>query len=188
MPLAPSNLSTVQTSTHLDLDSLGAKSQRLFDGFPHRASKGDALLELRRNLFRLQLSIQFRLVNLLNLYQYLSAGLGRQIALQLVNLSTFATDDDARARRVDDDLEAIGCAFDVDMRNACTRKSLLQIAMQRLGVGLSREPAGVPRLVESEPKSVRVDLLTQDSLRYFRARARPLPPLRSLTAFTSSET
>jgi hypothetical protein len=66
MPLAPSNLSTIQTSTHLNLDSLSAESQRLFDGFPHCTSKSYALLELRRNLFRLQLRIQLGLVNLLN--------------------------------------------------------------------------------------------------------------------------
>src|SRR5207245_311484 len=79
-------------------------------------------------------------------------------------------------------------AFDVDLRHPGVRQALLQIfaklqiAMQRLGVVLSRKPTRVPRFVESKPESVRVDLLTQSCLRYFAAaRAR-----RGAPAFSRS--
>src|SRR5689334_474870 len=50
VPLTPRDFSTVQTTTDLRLDSLRAKSERLLDSLSHRASKCDALLELRRDL------------------------------------------------------------------------------------------------------------------------------------------
>src|SRR6185503_8916919 len=103
MPLTPSDFGTIQTAAHFDLDSLRTKSQRLFNGFSHRAPKCNSLFQLRRNLFGLQLSIQFRLVYFLNRYQHFASGFRRQIALQFVDLSTLTTDDDAGSRGVDDD-------------------------------------------------------------------------------------
>src|SRR5262249_10188353 len=103
-------------------------------------------------------------------------------------------------------------------RDAGVRQALLeilaklQIAMQSLRIVLSCEPARVPRFVESEPESVRVDLLTQSCLRYFAAALRArrfaagffaagllaggggaagaaaVSPLRAFTALTSSDT
>src|ERR1044072_7387054 len=53
MSLAARDFSAVQAATDFDLDSLRAKSQRLLHGLSHRASKRDALLELRRDLLGL---------------------------------------------------------------------------------------------------------------------------------------
>src|SRR4029079_2560050 len=47
VPLTAGDFSPVQTATDLDLDSLRAKPQRLFNRFSHRATKGNALLKLR---------------------------------------------------------------------------------------------------------------------------------------------
>src|ERR1700741_4576915 len=95
MPLTPRDFSAVQTTTDLDLDSLRPKPQRLFHGLSHRATKRNALLELGRNLFCLQLRVELGLVDLLNRNQHFAAGLRRKIALELIDLSALATDDDA---------------------------------------------------------------------------------------------
>src|SRR6185503_9723070 len=53
VPLTASDLSAIQTTTDLHLDPLRSKPQRFFHRFPHRASKRDALLELRGDLLGL---------------------------------------------------------------------------------------------------------------------------------------
>src|SRR5262249_34612994 len=141
-----------------------------------------------------QLRVELRTLNLLDVDVDLAVDELLQLVAELVDLGALASDDDAGTGGVDVDAHLVRGALDVDLRDPGVGEALLQViaelevAMQRLGVGLAGEPARVPRLVESQPKSVRVYFLTQGSLRYFRARARPLPPLRSLTAFTSSDT
>src|SRR5687767_3855187 len=98
MPFATSDLSTVQTSTDLHLDSLSAESQRLFDCLSHRAAEGDSLLQLRCDLFGLQLGVELRFMNLLDRHEHFASGFRREIALQLVDLRSLATDDDAGSR------------------------------------------------------------------------------------------
>ena len=115
MPLTAGDFSSVETAADFHLDSLRAKPQRLFNCFAHGPAKSNALLELGRNLFRLQLSVQFRLMNFLNRNQNFTAGLGRKIALQLVDLSALASDDDSRTRSVDDDLEPVRRALNVNV-------------------------------------------------------------------------
>src|SRR5207248_3352885 len=113
-----------------------------------------------------------------------------QLVAQLVHLGALAADDDARTRGVDIDAHLVRRALDVDLRHAGVREARLElfaefeIAMERLGVVLSCEPARVPCLVESEPESVRVDLLTQNCLRYFAAaREREAPALAGFFVF-----
>ena len=127
VPLAASDLSAVQTSTDLHLDSLSTKSQRLFNRFSHRTTKRDALLELRGDLLSLKLCVQLGLVDLLDRNKHFAASLHRQIALELVDLSALATDDDSRSRRVDDDLEAIRGSFDYIVRS---KKPFSQMDLQ----------------------------------------------------------
>src|SRR5204862_7579954 len=102
VPLAASDLSAVQAATHLHLDSLRAKAERLFDGLAHRAPESDALLELGRDLLGLQLRVELGLVDLLDRNQHFASGLHREIALELVDLRALAADDDSRSRGVDD--------------------------------------------------------------------------------------
>src|SRR4029450_9389121 len=45
MPLTPGEFRSVQTTTDLPFDSLRAKSQRLFDGLSHGATKSNSLLQ-----------------------------------------------------------------------------------------------------------------------------------------------
>src|SRR5207244_4794536 len=139
--------------------------------------EGDAALQLGGDVLGHELRVELRALDLLDVDVDLAVDQLLQLVAQLVHLRPLAPDDDARPRGVDVDAHLVGGALDVDLRDSGVGETLLQIvaelqiAMQRLGVGLPREPAGVPRLVESEPKSVRVYFLTQDSLRYFRARA-----------------
>src|SRR5438067_12579148 len=129
VPLAAGDFGAVQTAADLHLNSLRAEAQRLFHGFSHRATKSDSFFELGCNLLGLQLRVQFRLVNLLNRNQDFAAGAGRDVALELVDLRTLTANDDARARSVDDDLQAIGRTFDVDVRHAGAGKTPLQIGL-----------------------------------------------------------
>src|ERR1051325_11020207 len=130
MPFATRDFSTIQSTTDLDFNPLRAKPQRLFDGFSHRPTKSNTLLELGRNLLSLQLCIQFRLVNLLNRHEHFTPGLRREVTLELVDFGAFPTNDDAWSGRVDDYLETIGSSLDINVRNASACKTLLQVTFQ----------------------------------------------------------
>src|SRR6185369_4671149 len=106
------------------------KPQRFLDGLSHRTAKRNALLELGRNLLRLQLRVELGLVDLLNRHQHFAAGLRRKITLQFVDLRALATDDDSGSQRVDDDLEAISGSFDIDVRHTGSGKASLKILLQ----------------------------------------------------------
>src|SRR6185503_10109246 len=170
VPLAACDLSTVQTAADLHLDSLRSESQRLLHGLSHRTAKRDALLELCGDLLRLELGVQLRLVDLLDRDKHFTPGLHRQIALELVDLSALATDDDSRSRRVDDDLQAIRGPLDIDVRHAGACKTLLQIALQlqileqKLAKLLFGKPMRVPILVVAESKTVWMNFLTHNLL------------------------
>src|SRR5437867_2047506 len=127
MPLAARDFRAIQTAADLYLDSLRAKSQRLLNGFAHRAPKRNSLFQLRCDLFSLQLRVQLGLMNLLNRDQDFTSGARSDVAFELVNLRAFAADDDAGSRRVDDDLQAISGTLDVDVRNARAGETLFQL-------------------------------------------------------------
>ena len=81
-----------------------------------------------------------------------------------------AADDDAGARGVDVDLQLVGGALDLDLRDAGVLEALLQVLLERqvlvqqVGVVLAREPARLPGLVEPDPEPVRVNFLTHCDL------------------------
>ena len=84
--------------------------------------------------------------------------------LQLVDLGALAADDDPRPRGEDVDLQLVGGALDLDLRDAGVREALLQrvaqieVLVQQLRVVLVGEPARPPRLVEPQPEPVRDEL------------------------------
>src|ERR1044072_7199545 len=174
VPLATGDFSAVQTTADFHLDSLRTKTQRLFTRFAHRATKSNALLELRCDLLGLELRVQFRLVDLLDRNEYFASGLHREIALELVDLRALATDDDAGSRGVDDDLETVSGAFDIDVRDAGAGEALLQITFQfqvfeqELAKLFFREPMRMPVLVVAEPKTVWMNFLTHALLLFLR--------------------
>src|SRR5207237_7990551 len=95
-------------------------------------------------------------MNLLNRHQHFAASARRDVPLQLIDLGALATDDDARPRGVDDDLQTIGGPLDVDMRDARAREARLQFALQLqildqdIAVLLFRKPLRMPDLVRDE--------------------------------------
>src|SRR5438309_2407769 len=194
VPLRAGDFCAVEPSRHAHLDSFGSEAERALHRLLHGPPEGDASLELRGNVLRHELCVELRTLDFLDVDVDLAVDQLLQLIAQLVHPGALAADDDSRARGVDIDAHLVRRALDVDLRDSGVGEALLQIgpklqvAMKRLRVVLPGKPAGMPRLVESKPKSVGVDLLTQDCLRYFRARLRfgarfgalfaPLPSLR----------
>src|SRR5437016_14162901 len=111
-------------------------------------------------------------MNLLNRHQHFAASARRDVPLQLIDLGALATDDDARPRGVDDDLQTIGGTLDVDMRDARAREALLQFALQlqildqEIAVLLFRKPMRMPVLVIAEAKTVGMNFLAHSNLHF----------------------
>ena len=94
------------------------------------------------------------------------------------NVGAALADDDARASGVDVDLDLVGSAFDLDLRDARVAQRLLHeladldVFVQPLRVVLLLEPLAVPGLDDAETETNRMDFLTQSiSLRYFDVSA-----------------
>src|SRR5438132_3012984 len=167
MPFAARNLGPVETAADFHLNSLRPETQRFFHGFSHGASKGNSLFKLGRDLFRLQLCVQFRLVNLLDRNQNFAASARRNIAFQLIDLGSLSPDDNSRSRRIDDDFQTVGGAFDVHVRDAGAGEAPLQLSLQlkvldqKIAILLLRKPVRMPVLVIAEAKTVRMNFLAQ---------------------------
>jgi hypothetical protein len=111
-------------------------------------------------------------MNLLNRNENFTTGLRGQVSLELVNLGAFAADDDSGSRRIDNNLQPVGGAFDVNVRNAGAGKALFQIALeleifqQELAVLFLREPVRVPVLVIAKAEPVWMNFLTHNLLQF----------------------
>src|SRR5262249_54782465 len=166
VPLGARDLGAVQPARDADLDPARAEAERGLHGLPHRAAERHALLELHRDRFRDELRVQLGLLDLLDVDEDLAVGPLLDLLLQLVDLGPLAPDDDARARGVDVDLQLVGGALDLDLRDAGVREALLQavaqleVLVQQLRVVLVGEPPRAPGLVEPEPEAVRMNFLT----------------------------
>ena len=168
IPLRPRDFSAVQTSRDAHLDAARAEAQRRLHRLAHRAAKRNALLELHRDRFGNQLRVELGLLDLLDVDEDLAVRALLDFLLQLVDFRPLAADDDAGARCVDVDLQAVDGALGLDLRDAGVREALLQalaqrqILVQQLRVIAVRVPSRPPRLVEPEPESERVNLLAHD--------------------------
>src|SRR5208283_3234166 len=86
--------------------------------------------------------------------------------LQLVNLRTFAADDDARTRGADDDAQLVAGTLDIDRADASRLELLFQFALQldvfqqQFVVVTLYKPARPPRLGNAEAESVWMDFLS----------------------------
>src|SRR5687768_9191433 len=129
VPLGAGDLRAVQAARDLDLDALPAEPEGLLDGLAHGAAEGDALLQLLRDLLGLKLRVELRLVHFLNRDEDFAARPGGDVGLELVNLRPLAPDDDAGPRGVDDELEAVGGALHVHVRDARAREATRQIGL-----------------------------------------------------------
>src|SRR5205085_835665 len=173
IPFAAGDLRAVQAARHAHLDALRAEALRVLDRASHGAAEGDALFKLLRDLLGLELRVQLRLVNLLYVDVDLTARALFDLLLELVNLRALAPDDDAGARRVDDDLQLVGGALDIDAGDASAGEARLQFALelqvfvQQVGVLALGDPVGVPRAIDAEPEPVRMNFLTHNYSSFF---------------------
>src|SRR5262245_6664899 len=175
VPLGTRDFRAVQTARDAHLDAAGAEAQRRLDRLAHRAAERDALLQLHRHRFGDQLRVELGLLDLLDVDEDLAAGPLLDFLLQLVDFRPLAADDDAGPRGVDVDLQAVDRALGFDLGDAGVREALLQrlaerqVFVQQLGVVLVRVPARAPGLVETQPKSKRVNLLAHSYSLFFLA-------------------
>src|SRR5207245_9600227 len=150
VPLRTSDLRSVQAPGDANLDAFRSETEGTLHRLLHRASEGDAPPELRGDVLRHELCVELRTLDLLKVDVDLTVDQLLQLITQLVHLGALAADDDARTGGVDVDAHLVGRALDVDLGYTGMRQPLLQIfaklqiAMQRLRVVLSREPARVP--------------------------------------------
>src|SRR5215203_4437540 len=108
------------------------------------------------------------MTNFLDRDQYFAARLSRQVLTKLFDLRTFAADDDARSRGIDDDLEPRRCTFDIDVRNAAAAEAPFQITLEPEILGevfrelMLGKPVRVPVLVVADSKSVWMNFLSHN--------------------------
>src|ERR1700726_3017314 len=118
----------------------------------------------------------------LNIDMHFALGALLYVLLELVDLRALAADDDTGTSGVDAHHQLVGGALDVDGANACALQLLFQLRAQlhvfvkKLGIVAVSVPAGLPRLVVAQAKSVRVCLLSHSY------------PLRPKTRATSRAT
>src|SRR5262249_1219078 len=94
IPLGTSDFSAVQTTRNPYLDTLGAEPLRVLDRASHRSAERNALLELLGDLFGLKLSVQLRLMDLLNVDVHFPPGPVLHLAFALVDFRALPPDDD----------------------------------------------------------------------------------------------
>ena len=108
-------------------------------------------------------------MNLLNVDVDLASCSVFDLLLELVDLSPFAADDDARTRGVDDDLQLVSRALDVNVRNARASEPTLQfflqlqVFVQEIGIIALGDPVRMPGTIEAQSESIRMNFLTHDS-------------------------
>src|SRR6185437_13157624 len=133
-----------------DLDTLSTKPQGRLNAALHGPPKGDALLELSRDIFTHQLRIKLRFFDFLDRDVDLPPVLFFKVGLQLIDFCPLAPDDDAGASSMNDHPGLIARTFDFDFRYACMIESRLDhfsnldVLMEQLGVVFPGLPAGTP--------------------------------------------
>jgi hypothetical protein len=100
-----------------------AEPERGLDGLAHRAAERHALLELLRHRLGDQLRVELRLLNLLDVDEHFAVRPLLDFRLQLLDFRALAADDDAGPRGVDVDLQLVGRALGLDLRDARVRRT-----------------------------------------------------------------
>src|SRR5581483_4249208 len=96
----------------------------------------------------------------------IAVGAFLKLLLQLVDLGAFASDDDSRARRLDNDAQLISGALYFDRADSGRLELILQLILQphileqQLVVVPLDKPARLPGLGVAEAKSVRMNFLS----------------------------
>src|SRR5206468_880332 len=98
-----------------DLDAFGPEILGGRERLLHGAAEGDPALQLDGDVFRDQLRIGFRRLDLDDVHVNLFAGHAAEFFLELVNFRAFAANDDARAGGHDGDAATAGGALDANL-------------------------------------------------------------------------
>src|SRR5260370_12695432 len=160
VPRGAGDYVAVQSPRDAHFDSFAAEAQRRIHRLAHGPPESNSLFQLQRNGFGNQLRIQLGLVYFQDVNKDIARGALLQLALELVNLGAFAADDDARARRADDDAHLVARALDPDRSHTPRFQPFLQLRLelvifqQELVVVALHKPARLPRLGVAEPEPI----------------------------------
>src|SRR5579864_7689755 len=108
-------------------------------------------------------------MHFLNIDVNLTIGALLQLAFELVNFGALATDNDSRARGLNNDAQLIAGTLNLDRAHASRLQLVFQLVFQpdifeqKLVVVALHKPARLPRLGVSEPESVWMNLLSHKS-------------------------
>jgi hypothetical protein len=170
IPFRARDLRAVQPARNLDFYAFGTDSHRICHCSAHGPSKLDAALQLLRDSFRDELSIELRLADLGDVDAHIlqeHAHKGGNFSSKLFNILALLANNDARPRRVNCNVGALGRSLDVDE----TYGRIFELAPQKFthlvilcnvaGIGLRiRIPSGIPLFCDSQSDPDWMNFLT----------------------------
>src|ERR1017187_7999949 len=166
VPLITSHFRTAEAARTGQANPLGSELHGSLHRLFHGATEGNTALQLRGHVFRDQLRVGLGLAHLLDVEEYLAGGQRLDLLLQGLDARTTLAVDDARASRVDVDLDLVGRALDLDRGHARVSELLLdeflqpQILVQPLRKILLRVPLRRPAADDPETKAYWIGFLT----------------------------
>src|SRR6478752_8628969 len=165
------HLRAAEAARALHPDALGTGAQRGLHALAHGATERHACRQLLGDALGDQLRVDLGVLDLEDVQLHLLARELLELATDAVGLGAAATDDDAGARRVDVDADAVTRALDLHPRDAgplhalghelADRDVLLDVvAVTLTRLGAVGEPPALVLGRDAQAEAVRVDLLT----------------------------
>src|SRR5512138_1001648 len=173
VPLVARHLGAAEAARAGDADALRAELEGGLDRLLHRAAEGDAALELGRDVLGDELRVGLGLTDLDDVQVDLVLREGLEVLLDGLDARAALADDDARARRVDVDLDLVGRPLDLDAGDAGLAELLLHelaeadVLVEPLRVVPLLVPLRIPGPDDAEPEPDRMDFLSHASLSSF---------------------
>src|ERR1019366_476938 len=164
------HLGTAEAPGDLDLHALGARAHGAGQGALHRAAEGHPVLQLLGDRLGHELGVELRALDLEDVDLDLLFGHAVQVAAQRVHFGARLADHDARARRVDVDLELLGVLADRDVRQPRVGELVddvlahAHVLGEVLGEVALVEPVGLPVVDVSHAHGLWMNLLSHFSV------------------------
>jgi hypothetical protein len=167
--LGTSDFSTTQAATHNDLNALGIRTHGFLNGLFHSAAERDTLLQLFSDATSNQISIQFRLADLVDLDLNTFARQSLKASFETLNFLAALADHDTGFGGTNADRDLIsGGALDLDGRNRRVRKFFLNgltntmVFSQNVFVIALGIPARLPAFDDAEPEPYGMNFMSQE--------------------------
>src|SRR5499426_435149 len=167
IPFHARDLGAAEAPRAVDADAAGAEPHRRLHGALHGAAEGHAALELLRDRFGDELSIELRLADLDDVDHDVGFRELGDLLAKLLDVGALLADDDARPRRLNGDAALLVRPLDHDLRHRRLLEVLhqlladLDVLVQQLPVlVLAGVPARIPGAVDAEAQADWIDLLT----------------------------